>query len=425
MKKFLFPMLALITVISLVACAPKVSAAELKSDKPRITSPDVSSDDAAALVTGNTDFAFNLYRALSSSSGNLFYSPYSISEALAMTWAGAQGNTASQMAAAMDFTLNQSALHPAFNSLDLALNSRGQSATSTNQTPFQLNVVNAIWGQNGFKFQSNYLDVLAQNYGAGLRIVDFINKTEASRTTINDWVAQQTNNKIQDLLPQGSVDTYTRLVLTNAVYFKAGWLNKFEKNGTTDSTFNLVDGSTVTVPMMQQSSHFNYYDGGNYEAVELPYYGNQLSMVIIVPKPGQFSSFEHSLSGQTYRDIITHLNNAYVILKIPKFQFDSSFGLKPVLSGLGMTDAFNPQSADFSGMDGNKDLFIQDVLHKAYVSVDENGTEAAAATGVVVGETAMPLQQVNLTIDRPFIFTIRDITTGAVVFTGRVMNPSK
>ncbi|HXY74176.1 MAG TPA: serpin family protein [Dehalococcoidales bacterium] len=425
MKKLIFSMLAIITIISVIGCASPVSAAEVKSDKPRTTSPSVSPQDLAALVKGNTDFAFNLYHKLISSDGDMLFSPYSISEALAMTWAGAQGKTANQMASALNFNLNQNALHPAFNSLDLALKSRDQTTGSTDQTPFQLNVVNAIWGQKDFKFQSNFLDVLAQNYGAGLRIVDFINKTEASRTTINDWVAEQTKDKIQDLLPQGSVDAYTRLVLTNAVYFKAGWLSKFDKAATTNGTFNLVNGNTVTVQMMQQSAHFNYYDGGNYEAVELPYYGNQLSMVVIVPKSGQFNAFEQSLNGDTFRNITGNLNSAYVILQMPKFKFDSSFGLKSALTALGMTDAFNPTAADFSGMDGKQDLFIQDVVHKAYISLDENGTEAAAATGVIMSTTSMPTNEVHLTIDRPFLFAIRDISTGSILFTGRVMNPAQ
>jgi serpin B len=395
----------------------------VQANEPRITQPSVSQYDLGTLVDGNTAFAFRLYQSLRSNSGNIFYSPWSISEALAMTYAGAGVDTEKSMAAAMNFNLPQNRLHPAFNYVDLQLKQRSQGAKGTDENGFHLNVVNAIWGQQGFNFLGPFLDTLAQNYGAGLRVVDFVNKTEDSRVTINNWVSEQTANKITDLIPPGSINTITRLVLTNAVYFNAAWANQFHKSSTTDGTFNLLNGAKATVPMMHQSIDLGYAAGANYQAVELPYGGNQLSMVILLPLSGQFKTFESSINGQTLQGIISHLAATRVNLTMPKFQFQSSFGLKSALSALGMGVAFT-SGADFSGMDGKTDLFIQDVLHKAFVSVDENGTEAAAATGVVVGAVAIPANQVEVNIDRPFIFLIRDIPTGSIIFLGRVIDPA-
>jgi len=395
----------------------------VQSDQPRITQPAVSQVEQAALVDGNDVFAFQLYQSLRSSGGNIFYSPWSISEALAMTYAGSHSDTEKNIATTMNFTLPQDRLHPAFNYIDLQLKQRGQGAKGKDETGFQLNVVNAIWGQQGFNFLTPFLDTLAQNYGAGLQLLDFINKTEDSRVTINNWVSEQTANKITDLIPPGSVNTMTRLVLTNAVYFNAAWANQFKKSSTADGTFNLINGATPTVAMMHESADLKYAGGANYQAVELPYDGNQLSMVILLPGSGQFNSYESSLDAQSVKEIVGSLATTRVNLSMPKFQFQSSFGLKSALSSLGMGIAFSP-NADFSGMDGKTDLFIQDVLHKAFVSVDENGTEAAAATGVVVGIMAIPANQADIKIDRPFIFFIRDIPTGSIIFVGRVLDPT-
>jgi serpin B len=424
MKKALLIVMAVITLLAVVACNKPVSAAEVKSDKPRDTAPAVAPADLTTLVDGNTAFALNLYQQIIKAGGNIFYSPYSLSEALAMTYGGARGATASEMASAMQFLLSQDKLHPAFNSLDLALASRGQGAKGKDEKGFRLNVVNAIWGQKDFKFTPQYLDLLAQNYGAGLRIVDFIKAPEPSRQTINQWVSDQTENKINDLLPQGSINTLTRLVLTNAIYFNAAWASQFQKASTRDGQFHPLTGSAVTVPMMFQEHNFKYAENADYQAVELPYDGNQLSMLIILPAAGSFNALESSLNSQALKDIIGKLQFNPVNLTMPKFKIESSFSLKQALTALGMAQAFDPASADFSGMDGAKDLYITDVVHKAYVTVDEAGTEAAAASGVIVGTTAMPVNIKTVTLDRPFIFLIRDIPTGAVLFIGRVMNPA-
>jgi serpin B len=395
----------------------------LKSDKERITSPDVSTSEQALLVEGNSAFAFELYQELKQKEGNLFYSPYSISLALAMTYAGARGETAEQMADTLQFMLEQERLHPAFNWLDAELAKRGEGAEGQDEEGFRLNIVNAIWGQKDYEFLTDFLDVLAENYGAGLRILDFITEPEKSRVTINDWVSDQTEERIKDLIPPGMITALTRLVLTNAIYFNAAWEYPFNEDMTADGPFYLLDGGQVTVPMMRQTKSFGYAEGKGYQAVELLYDGGELSMVILLPASGNFETFEEGLQAQQVNDIIRGLQPTLVALTMPQFEFDSDFSLKDTLAGMGMPIAFSGD-ADFSGMTGNRELFISDVVHKAFVSVDEAGTEAAAATAVIDAGASPPEEHpVQVTIDRPFIFLIRDIETGAILFVGRVLNP--
>ncbi|MGB6874317.1 MAG: serpin family protein [Dehalococcoidia bacterium] len=414
--------IVLLLVVASVQLAQPAAAEVLKSDKARITSPDVSTSEQALLVEGNSAFAFELYQALKEKEGNLFYSPHSISLALAMTYAGARGETAQQMADALQFLLEQQRLHPAFNWLDAELAKRGESAEGKDGEGFRLNIVNAIWGQKDYEFLSDFLDVLAENYGAGLRILDFITETEKSRLAINDWISDQTEGRIEDLIPQGAIGALTRLVLTNAIYFNAAWEYPFNEDMTADGPFYLLDGGQVTVPMMKQTKSFGYTEGEGYQAVELLYDGGELSMVILLPASGNFEAFEEELQSQQVDAIISDLRHTEVTLTMPKFEFDSEFSLKDTLAEMGMPIAFSG-GADFSGMTGNPELAISDVVHKAFVAVDEAGTEAAAATAVIVGLTAVPEPPVEVTIDRPFIFLIRDIETGAILFVGRVMNP--
>ena len=423
MKKTLFLILTVTMVLGLAACTQQVSAEVIKSDKPRVLSPAISQTDMASLVDGNSAFALNLYQALKDTDGNLFYSPYGISEALAMTYGGARGDTEKQMADTLHFSLTQNQLHPAFNSLDQELAKRGQGAKGKDEKGFRLHVVNAIWGQNDFKFTSEYLDLLAQNYGAGLRILDFIKATEQSRTTINQWVSDQTESKIKDLIPRGSIDPMTRLVLTNAIYFNAAWKYPFTVESTSSGKFHLLNGSEISVPLMKQTKSFGYAEGDNYQIVELPYDGNELSMVILLPRLEQFKAIEASLNSQQVNNMIRSIQSRQMILSMPRFRFESNFGLKKTLSGMGMPVAFSTD-ADFSGMDGKRALYIKDVIHKSFIYVDEAGTEAAAATGVIMGVTSMPASPIEVTIDHPFIFLIRDVKTGVVLFVGRVLSPS-
>jgi serpin B len=423
-KKVLFVFMALI-LLALAACAQPASGNVLKSDKPRDTAPQAGQTDLTTLVEGNSDFAFELYQALKDEEGNLFYSPHSISLALAMTYAGARGETEQQMADTLHFLLAQDDLHRAFNTLDIELASRGEGAQGKDGEGFRLNIVNAIWGQKDYQFLTEFLDTLAENYGAGLRLLDFISAPEESRITINEWVSDQTEERINDLIPQGAINFLTRLVLTNAIYFNAAWQYPFEESDTRDGTFYRLDGGEVTVPMMHQIEEFGYAEGDGYQVVELPYDGGELAMVILLPRLDRFEDFESSLDSQQVAAMIPDLECRQVILTMPKFEFESEFSLKKTLAAMGMPVAFS-DGADFSGMTGGRELLISDVIHKAFVSVDEAGTEAAAATAVIMRATALPIgEPVEVSLDRPFLFIIRDIGTGAVLFVGRVANPAE
>ncbi len=393
----------------------------VQSKMQRVTSPDVAEADLAQLVAGNSRFAFDLYQAIREEEGNLFYSPYSISLALAMTYAGARGETEEQMADTLHYTLPPDRLHPAFNALDLELARRGEGAEGKDEEGFRLNIANSIWGQSGYSFLPQFLDTLAENYGAGLRLLDFVKASDESRGVINDWVSEETEGKIEDLLPQGSISPATVLVLTNAIYFNAAWEYPFEEELTHDGVFNLLDGGQVTVPMMGQKEFFGYAQGEGYQAVELPYDGEELSMVILLPQAGRFEEFASALDAERVGSTLNGIEPQEVHLTMPKFTYESGFRLRDTLTVMGLPAAFT--AADFSGMDGTRNLFIDDVYHKAFVSVDEAGTEAAAATAVVVARAA-PTPPKEVTVDRPFIFMIRDIKTSAILFLGHVVNPS-
>jgi serpin B len=425
MKKFIFLLLSIVLVLSTVSCAQTQNyGAEAKSDKPYDTSPAVSDSALAELINGNNEFAFDLYRQLSAAKeGNFFYSPYSISLALAMAYAGANGQTEEQMAETLKFLLEDEELHSAFNKLAIELNSRNEIPAGSEAQGFELNIVNATWGQRGFEFMQAFLDVLAENYDAGIRLLDYESDPEACRQVINDWVYEQTNGKIEDLIPEGAIDEMTRLVLTNAIYFNAAWLHQFDEDYTYDDTFYLPDGSTVTVPMMHQSDRFSYLDGDDYTAIEMLYDIYEMSMVIIMPDEGTFDEFENALTAAVVENIIGSMTSGKVNLTMPKFEFESDFSLNNALKAMGMTDAFS-DIADFSGITDKTDLIISDVVHKAFVSVDEEGTEAAAATAVIFQETAMPIEINEVNINHSFIFLIRDITTGSILFIGRVINPA-
>ncbi|MCJ7669109.1 MAG: serpin family protein, partial [Dehalococcoidia bacterium] len=322
MKKIVIIVLALVLLLPVIASiqlAQPAAGKVLKSDKERMTSPNVTQNERALLIEGNSAFAFKLYQELKEKSGNLFYSPYSISLALAMTYAGARGETAQQMAATLQFLLEQERLHPAFNWLDSELAKRGQGAAGKDGKGFRLNIVNAIWGQKDYEFLSDFLDVLAENYGAGLRILDFITETEKSRVAINQWVSNQTEGRIEDLIPQGAISELTRLVLTNAIYFNAAWEDPFDEKMTADGPFYLLDSGQVIVPMMRQTESFGYTKGGGYQAVELPYDGDELSMVILLPASGDFEAFEKTLEAQQVDAIIDDLQNTQVTLTMPQF----------------------------------------------------------------------------------------------------------
>ena len=421
---------AIAMVLCLAACGGSqdsaAAAAEIRSDRER-AAPSAGNGDLAGLADGNTAFAFDLYRVLRGQDGNLFYSPHSISMALAMTYAGAGGQTASQMANTLRFSLPQDRLHAAFNDLDLQLASRGADVQSQDGEGFRLNVVNAVWGQQGHPFQEAFLDVLAESYGAGVRTADFRETPEESRLVINDWVAENTEDRIRDLIPPDVITPLTRMVLTNAIYFNASWTYPFNEADTRVQPFHLLDGSAADVPMMRTEEEFLYAAGDGYQAVDLPYAEDELSMTVIVPDRGHFREFEDSLDSALVDRVMAGLEFRYVTLDLPRFEFESQFQLSETLRSLGMTDAFDSAASDFSGMDGrsclagdSECLYIREVVHKAFVSVDEAGTEAAAATAVMMQTESAPPDPVSVTVDRPFLFLIRDRETGAFLFVGRV-----
>ncbi len=419
-----FVLMVVFSSVILTGCGTIQSGNVVKSKLPRDNAPQVADADLSALVAGNNAFAIDLYHRLDSETGNVFFSPYSISIALAMTYAGARSATESQMAQAMHYSLAQDQLHPAFNKLALELDKRSTDENIPADKAFKLHVANATWGQDGYTFLPEYLDTLAQNYGAGLRLLDFMNAPEDARQTINKWVSKETENKINDIIPQGAIDIMTRLVLSNAIYFKSDWQSEFDKDATQQGSFTTLEGGTITVSMMHQEGQFRYVGVEGFQVLEMPYAGGQLSMLIILPEQGKFNEVASSFSTAGLDNIINNLQYTLVKLTLPKFTFEYNLGLNSVLKEMGMMDAFDPSVADFSGMDGSHDLYISDVLHKAFVAVDEAGTEAAAATVVIMKATSMPVDQpVEFKADRPFMFAIRDNPTGTILFLGRLMNP--
>ena len=407
-----------------VPAAPAVAVA--RSALVRNAAPVVTDADKSALVAGNTAFALDLHRVLASDPAkraeNLFFSPHSISVALAMTYAGARGATATEMAAALRFGLTPERLHPAFDWLDLELMSRGQGAQGKDGQPFRLRVSNSLWGDGRSEFESAFLDTLALNYGAGMNLVDFRGDPETGRTRVNAWVSEQTEQRIKDILPSGSVDTLTRLVLVNAVYFNAAWQRKFDKSATAADTFTRLDGAGAAVDMMRQEAVFPFLAQAELQAIELAYDGGELGMLIVLPAAGRFAQVEQSLDADAVGAIRAGLNGVNVRLSMPKFRIEASLGLAATLRQLGMRTAFT-DAADFSGISVREPLQVKDVLHKGFIEVDENGTEAAAATAVIVGTTSLPPPPRIMKIDRPFLFAIIDRSTGAVVFWGRVVDP--
>jgi len=428
---FILGIFLMVSILVLNGCSPYVnwekSEESLRSQVSREANPNVAPEVLDELVNGNNSFSLDLYQSVHDREGNLFFSPFSISMALAMTYAGARENTEAQMAQTMQFSLSQEVLHKAFNILDLDLSQIPENESNEEREQFfQLNIANSIWGQRDYDFLTEYIDLLALNYGAGLQLVNFAGSPESTRQTINQWIEDQTAQKIKNLIPEGGIDSLTRLVLANAIYFKADWLHTFDKNNTQDLPFYLLNGENVTVPMMSFSSSkiLPYTDGEGYQAVELPYVGGTTSMVVLIPDSGKFEAFESELTSSEVKDILNDMVPNEVELTLPKFSFESEFSLKQNLSKMGMPEAFDAGRADFSGMDGKKELFIGDIFHKAFVAVDEKGTEAAAATAVIMEAMMAPVDNIELRVDRPFIFLIRDQSTGTILFLGRVLDPS-
>ncbi|MEN6424547.1 MAG: serpin family protein [Phycisphaerales bacterium] len=391
-------------------------------------------NEETALVTqGNNSFAVGLYQQLHSSEGNLFFSPYSISTALGMTYAGAKGRTQDQMAQTLRYPTAMEVLHKlgltgepltpeqfarTFGRIITDLNARG------GKDRYELRVANALWGQKDYEFLRTFTQLVEDEYGGKLQELDFVKAVEKARRTINSWVEKQTNDKIKDLIGPGVLDAATRLVLTNAIYFKGNWASQFKKDRTQDEPFTLLNGSTVQTPMMNQKTKFGYAETDAIQVLEMPYVGEELTMVVLLPKKADgIGELEKDLTAENLAQWLDKAHKREVIVAMPRFKMTSKFSMADVLRAMGMKDAFSAE-ADFSGMTGRRDLFISAVIHQAYVDVNEEGTEAAAATGVAISLTAaLPDQTPVFRADHPFVFLIRDKASGSILFLGRVMNP--
>ncbi len=390
-----------------------------------ITSPRADFDDIEDHAEDMNEFAVDLYRQLASEDGNLIFSPYGIYQAFMMVYAGADGETRAQIADVLDFDDddNFDDVHDTMNALNVLLTTP-LAILEDDAQPLEINIANALWLQDDFEVNQDFLDILSANYNAGMKLVDF-SDADAARQAINLWVAAQTNDKIRDLIPEGVLDELTRLVITNAVYFKGAWQNQFNPANTKSQSFNLLDGTVVDVEMMHHSFTGAALISDDFQAVKLPYEGGNFALAAIMPT-GDFGRFENELVGDDdIEDILEEFQGLFgqVTLAMPKFQAESSFNLSEKLRNLGMVRAFDSQTAEFTRIAYETDLYITDVLHKAFIDVNEEGTEAAAATAVIVGTTSMPADAWEITLDHPFIYVIYETTTNAIVFMGRVAAP--
>ena len=418
--------LGLLATTQLVACGegdatePSPNAdghVTLQSSLSRDENPSVSNEDFSALIAGNHSFALELYQGLEKASGNTLISPLSIRTAFGLLHAGAAGSTESDIETGLHFNLRGEAVYPAMNKLGLELEARNWPGDDETD-PVELYIANTFWGQQGYAWKETYLDRIALHYGAGIETLDFASQPDESRVIINDYVEDFTRERIKDLLPMGSIRPDTVAVLTNALYFKAPWETPFEEWATQDASFTNLDGSTADVEMMAQLEYVGYYEDEQVKAVELDYANRELSMLLILPNADTFAAFESSMTTDDIDTIVGALSPAMGDVQIPKFTFESAFKLKDPLTNMGLSSIF--ASADLSEMIDNGNLLVDEVYHKTFIAVDEKGTEAAAATAIVVGETSMPMSQFEFRADRPFLMAIRDKITGNFLFFGRV-----
>lgn len=397
-----------------------------KSNLEMESSPQADIDSVLALAQGNSAFAVDFYGILNEEEGNLIFSPFSISLALSMAMAGAETTTEEVMLNALRMTLPEEEVDPAFNALLLTIQaSEDATVNEMEGSQFTLNIANSLWGQAGFELKSEFLDTLARYFGAGMYTVDYRNDPEAARLAVNKWVAEETEEKIKDLIPEGAVNELTRLILANAIYFNGSWMYPFTESATAQEAFTLLDGTETTVEMMKLGSNYlSYMKEEDFQAVSLPYLSPDFSMLIILPDEGQYTTFESELDAEHLMAIVNQMQYTQVALQMPKFDFETTTSANGALTALGMGEVFDPDSADFSGITDEDALYITDVLHKATITVDETGTEAAAATAVIMGvKSAMPEEPISVVIDRPFLFMIRHEPTGTILFMGRVVEP--
>jgi len=395
---------------------------QAKSTVARNLNPQVSAADLVAVADDNIDFALKAFNLLvPAGAGNMAFSPYGVTQAMALAAAGANGNTLDGIRRALSFTLPQARLNPALNKLNLDMG--GETADSYgargDQAP-SLTIANAIWTQSGLTLLPSYLDTLAQNFGAGVNQVDFAGSPLAARMDINAWVAEQTGGLISNMIPADAISKNTRMMLTDAAWFKGGWATPFDVRNTQNALFHSIDGSTAVAPFMHQQTALPLYQGDGLTAVDLPYVGNNLALLVVMPDAGSMPAYQSGFTLAGYRNLIGKLaTTSAVALSLPKFSFTGAPDIGTALRTLGMGSAFAPEEADFSGMDGRRDLSIDAIFQQARIGVDEQGTQAAAAM-VDASSVGVAPPAETIIIDRPFLFFIRDRQSGAILFMGKV-----
>jgi serpin B len=410
-------------------CTGTEKAAPADSTPPAVegtASPDDVAESISNVTDGNNRFALDLYRQISSdpayAGSNIFFSPYSISSALAITYEGARGTTTDEIMSVLNLPADDTVRREGFAALNAALN-RG----SGNYT---LRIANALWAEENYRFLPDYIEAAERWYGANVTNLDFVSDAEGSRETINRWVEEKTEDRIRDLLPPGSIDSITRLVITNAIYFKGDWVREFNPDETTDEEFRVSPEKTVTVPMMHRTDEeaiYPYTETDTLQVLEMPYaHGNEtrISMIVLLPKDGNLTALEETLDADTIAELRNSLVEQRVRVVFPKFRLETGYTLSQILADMGMPAVFSAD-ADLSGMDGTDMLFVNEVYHKAFVDVNEEGTEAAAATGVVVSLKGAPGGDTTpvFRADHPFVFLIVEKDNGTILFAGRVVNP--
>lgn len=395
---------------------------EVRADLVRTGAGDPSGATAQAVAAADAAFALRLYHELATGKGNLIYSPYSISTALSMTYGGAGGATAEQLGAALGVGADPTAWHAGRNDIDGFLQRPQAVDPDTGVTPLTIEPTNALFGQGGFSFQPAYLELLASDYGAGLQAVDFVVDAEAARAAINRWVAARTKDRIRELLAPATVSAATRFVLVNAIYFKGSWAYQFDKKSTKAAAFHRLDGTSVNVPMMHDVFPGDYVRGDGWQAVDIPYIG--ATMTVILPDAGRFETVERQVDADFLARLKTHPAFDFIHLGLPRWSSSTDVDLVENLQKLGVRDLFDPAAADLRGI-ADAGLYVSQVIHQATITVDEHGTEAAAATAVI-GDTSGggPDGEVSVTVDRPFLYVIRDSGTGEILFAGRVLDPT-
>lgn len=428
-KKLLFiPFFFFILLLIIIGIAytsksyfPSIFSTGGNQEAPKLDSTGYTQEEVKKLADSNNKFAFDLYPQLAEikgDEGNIFYSPYSIFSALLMTYEGARGNTAKEMKEVF-YLPDTKILRPNFAEMFNSINKKSDE--------YELMTGNAIWVQKDYALLPDYLDVISKHYGGRISNLDFINDTENSRIIINTYIEKQTKDKIKNLIEKGNIEARTRVVLTNAVYFKGKWLYEFDKSKTRDMDFNITSSNIIKVPTMemQTSNEFKYIENDELQMIELPYKGNKISMYVILPKDTR-NFMQKYLTKENLDKYFSEMTETKLeTIRLPKFKYEDDYSLKAPLSELGMMSAFDPDMADFSGMTGNKTLYIGKVIHKSFIEVDEVGTEAVAATAVVIGKNVSIDRPKNFVANRPFIFLIREKKTGNILFMGRIVDPRK